>query len=67
MGNQREWKISESDTKFVYDELLPLKILGIRLGSIVHLNTWRYPIKVLALGKKVLALSMKVPRLCNIH
>ena len=45
------WEISESDSKFLYGvHWCHQKLLDLRLGNIVHLYTWHYSLKKLALG-----------------
>ena len=44
------WEINECDTKFLYTvDKCHQKSLDLGLGSIVHLGTWHYSLKVPAL------------------
>ena len=52
------WEINECDTKFLYTvDKCHQKSLDLRIGSIVHLGTWHYSLKVPALDMKVSALG----------
>jgi hypothetical protein len=58
------WEISEDDIRFLCAmNQCHQKILGLRVGNIVHLGIWHFSLEVPALGMKIFALGMKVSAL----